>query len=235
VRGKVKTLERSERRQIRFCTASDGVRIAYSMVGSVYSLVKAANWLNHLDFEWNSPIWRPWIQELSRRHLLIRYDACANGLSDWNVKELSFDDMVGDLESVVEAAGTDRFTLLGISQGGAVAAAYAARHPDRVSHLVLYGAYARGWQGGASFANAHPPGLGEGARHVSPTMDFLIYTGGHGRAVGVVQRDAADLNFPGKRRPNMRTVGQNRHYGNPAGDPRSDYRFPLRARWSCPS
>ena len=135
-----------ERQLIQFCTAPDGVRIAYSTVGSGYPLVKAANWLNHLDFEWNSPIWRHWIEELSRRHLLIRYDERANGLSDWNVDELSFDAMVGDLESVVEAAGADRFALLGISQGGAVAAAYAARHPDRVSHLVLYGAYARGWQ-----------------------------------------------------------------------------------------
>jgi pimeloyl-ACP methyl ester carboxylesterase len=122
------------------------VRIAYSVIGRGYPLVKAANWLNHLEFEWNSPIWRHWIQELSRRHLLIRYDERANGLSDWNVAELSFDAMLEDLESVVEAAGADRFALLGISQGGAVAAAYAARHPDRVSHLVLYGAYARGWQ-----------------------------------------------------------------------------------------
>jgi DNA-binding winged helix-turn-helix (wHTH) protein/pimeloyl-ACP methyl ester carboxylesterase len=146
VSGTVRALERGERQQIRFCTAPDGVRIAYSVVGNGYPLVKAANWLNHLEFEWNSPIWRHWIQELSRRHLLIRYDERANGLSDWNADELSFDAMVRDLESVVEAAGTDRFALLGISQGGAVAAAYAARHPDRVSHLVLYGAYARGWQ-----------------------------------------------------------------------------------------
>jgi pimeloyl-ACP methyl ester carboxylesterase/DNA-binding winged helix-turn-helix (wHTH) protein len=138
--------ERSERQQIRFCTAPDGVRIAYSVAGRGYPLVKAANWLNHLEFEWNSPIWRHWIEELSHRHLLIRYDERANGLSDWNVDELSFDAMLGDLESVVEAAGAERFALLGISQGGAVAAAYAARHRDRVSHLVLYGAYARGWK-----------------------------------------------------------------------------------------
>lgn len=135
-----------QRQQIRFCTAQDGARIAYATVGSGYPLVKAANWLNHLEFEWNSPIWRHWIQELSRRHLFIRYDQRGNGLSDWNVDQLSFDAMVGDLESVVDAAGPDRFVLLGTSQGGAVAAAYAARHPNRVSHLVLYGAYARGWQ-----------------------------------------------------------------------------------------
>jgi DNA-binding winged helix-turn-helix (wHTH) protein/pimeloyl-ACP methyl ester carboxylesterase len=136
----------SQRQQIRFCIARDGVRIAWSVAGGGYPLVKAANWLNHLEFEWNSPIWRHWIHKLSQRHLLIRYDERANGLSDWNVDTLSFDAMLGDLESVVDAAGPDRFALLGISQGGAVASAYAARHPDRVSHLVLYGAYARGWQ-----------------------------------------------------------------------------------------
>jgi pimeloyl-ACP methyl ester carboxylesterase/DNA-binding winged helix-turn-helix (wHTH) protein len=142
----VRAVDVSQRQQIRFCHALDGVRIAWSVAGSGYPLVKAANWLNHLEFEWNSPIWRHWIHELSRRHLLIRYDERANGLSDWNVDELSFDAMLGDLESVVDAAGPDRFALLGISQGGAIASAYAARHPDRVSHLVLYGTYARGWQ-----------------------------------------------------------------------------------------
>jgi DNA-binding winged helix-turn-helix (wHTH) protein/pimeloyl-ACP methyl ester carboxylesterase len=135
-----------ERQQIRFCNAADGVRIAYSITGKGSPLVKSANWLNHLEFEWNSPIWRHWIRELSHRHTLIRYDERGNGLSDWNADQLSFDFMLGDLESVVEAAGAERFALLGISQGGAVAAAYAARHPDRVSHLVLYGSFARGWQ-----------------------------------------------------------------------------------------
>jgi DNA-binding winged helix-turn-helix (wHTH) protein/pimeloyl-ACP methyl ester carboxylesterase len=134
-----------DRQQIRFCTARDGVRIAYSTTGNGYPLVKAANWLNHLEFEWNSPIWAHWIRELSARHLLVRYDERGNGLSDWNVEDLSFGAWVDDLETVVEAAGLERFALLGISQGGAVAAAYAARHPERVSHLVLYGTYARGW------------------------------------------------------------------------------------------
>src|SRR5260370_27989021 len=134
------------RQQIRFCSARDGVRIAYSTIGNGYPLVKAANWLNHLEYEWNSPIWRHWIEALSRRHLLIRYDERGNGLSDWNVDEFSFDAWIDDLERVVEATGPERFALFGISQGGAVAAAYAARHPERVSHLVLYGAYARGWQ-----------------------------------------------------------------------------------------
>ncbi len=133
------------RQEIRFCTARDGVRIAYSTVGSGPPLIKAANWLNHLEFEWQSPIWSHWIRELIRHHTVIRYDERGNGLSDWSVKDLSFPAWLEDQETVVQAAGMERFALLGISQGGAVAISYAARHPERVSHLVLYGAFARGW------------------------------------------------------------------------------------------
>ncbi len=134
------------RQTIRFCTAGDGIRIAYSAAGSGPPLVKTANWLNHLEYEWESPVWRHWIAEISKRCLLVRYDGRGCGLSDWNVPDLSFDAWVRDQESVVDAVGVERFALLGISQGGAVAAAYAARHPERVSHLILFGAYARGWQ-----------------------------------------------------------------------------------------
>jgi pimeloyl-ACP methyl ester carboxylesterase/DNA-binding winged helix-turn-helix (wHTH) protein len=137
---------RTLRQVIRFCTASDGVRIAYSTVGSGPPLVKAANWLNHLEYEWESPVWRHWIAEISRRHVFVRYDERGCGLSDWSVEDFSFDAWVRDQETVVDALGVERFALLGISQGGAVAAAYAARHPERVSHLILCGAYARGWQ-----------------------------------------------------------------------------------------
>lgn len=131
--------------QIKFCTTADGVRIAYATVGQGPPLVKAANWLSHLEYDWDSPIWRHLLAEASREHTFIRYDERGNGLSDWNVANLSFEAFVEDLESVVEAACVDRFPLLGISQGGAVAIAYAVRHPERVSHLILYGAYARGW------------------------------------------------------------------------------------------
>jgi len=134
------------RQIIRFCTSTDGTRIAYSTAGSGPPLVKAANWLNHLEYEWESPVWKHWIAEISRRHLFVRYDERGCGLSDWNVQDLSFDTWVRDLGTVVDALGVERFALLGISQGGAVAAAYAARHPERVSHLILCGAYARGWQ-----------------------------------------------------------------------------------------
>ena len=132
------------RQEIRFCLTNDGVRLAWSSVGSGYPLVKAANWLNHLDFEWESPIWKHWIAELTRHHRLIRYDERGNGLSDWEVRDMSMGLWVRDLEAVVDAAGVDRFALLGISQGGAVAISYAVRHPERVSHLILLGAYSRG-------------------------------------------------------------------------------------------
>jgi serine/threonine protein kinase/pimeloyl-ACP methyl ester carboxylesterase len=131
--------------QIHFCTTDDDVRIAYATVGEGPPLVKAANWLSHLEFDWRSPVWRHLLAEFARDHTFIRYDERGNGLSDWNVSDLSFDAWVEDLDSVVDAANLDRFPLLGISQGGAVAIAYAVRHPEKVSHLILYGAYARGW------------------------------------------------------------------------------------------
>ena len=130
--------------EIRFCTTADGVRIAYATVGEGPPLVKAANWLNHLEFDWQSPIWRHLLEEFGRDHLLVRYDERGNGLSDWDVENFTFEAFVQDLESVVDALGLDRFPILGISQGGPVAIAYAVRHPEKVSHLILYGSYARG-------------------------------------------------------------------------------------------
>jgi len=132
------------RQQIQFCTARDGTRLAYSTIGSGPPLVKAANWLSHLDYDWESPIWRHWLRELSHRFRLLRYDERGCGLSDWDIERFGFDDWVEDLETVVDAAGLDRFPLLGISQGGPVAIAYAVRHPERVSQIVLLGSYAQG-------------------------------------------------------------------------------------------
>ncbi len=137
---------RTLRQEIRFCTAADGTRIACSTAGSGPPLVKTANWLNHLEFEWESPVWKHWIDEISRRHLFVRYDERGCGLSDWNVEDLSFDAWLRDQETVVDALGLESFALLGISQGGAVAATYAARHRERVTRLILCGGYARGWQ-----------------------------------------------------------------------------------------
>ena len=130
--------------EIRFCTTGDGTRLAYATSGAGPPLVKAANWLSHLDYDWESPVWRHWLAELSRRFRLVRYDERGCGLSDWDVGRFSFGDWVDDLEAIVDAAGLDRFPLLGISQGGPVAIAYAARHPERVTHLVLLGSYAQG-------------------------------------------------------------------------------------------
>jgi len=130
--------------EIRYCTSPDGVRIAFASTGSGPPLVKAANWLTHLDLEWDSPIWAHWIDALSARHRLIRYDERGCGMSDWDVRDISLDAWVEDLELVVDSVGLDRFPLLGLSQGGAVAVAYAVRHPERVTRVVLVGGYARG-------------------------------------------------------------------------------------------
>jgi pimeloyl-ACP methyl ester carboxylesterase len=136
----------AERRsqEIRYCQAEDGARIAYATSGSGPPLVKAANWLTNLDLEWESPIWSHWIDALSARHGLVRYDERGCGLSDWDVESFDLSTWVEDLELVVDSVGLERFPLLGLSQGGAVAIAYAVRHPERVTRLVLVGAYARG-------------------------------------------------------------------------------------------
>jgi DNA-binding winged helix-turn-helix (wHTH) protein/pimeloyl-ACP methyl ester carboxylesterase len=130
--------------QIRYCRAGGGARIAYALSGFGPPLVKAANWLTHLDLEWESPIWAHWIDALSARHRLVRYDERGCGLSDWDVTDFDLDTWVEDLEAVVDSVGLARFPLLGLSQGAAVAIAFAVRHPERVSHLVLVGGYARG-------------------------------------------------------------------------------------------
>lgn len=132
------------KQEIRFCTAPDGVRIAYATAGQGPPLVKTANYLTHLEHDWESPVWGHWLRELARHHTLVRYDERGCGLSDWDVDDYSMEGWLRDLETVVDAAGLERFALLGLSQGAAVSVAYAARHPERVTHLVLCGGYARG-------------------------------------------------------------------------------------------
>ena len=132
--------------EIRFCSTPDGVQLAYSMIGRGPALMKTGNWMTHLEFDLESPIWRHLYRELARDHTLVRYDARGNGLSDRNVDHVSFDAFVTDLETVVDAAGLTRFALLGISQGCAVSIEYAVRHPERVSHLILYGGAAQGFR-----------------------------------------------------------------------------------------
>jgi pimeloyl-ACP methyl ester carboxylesterase/DNA-binding CsgD family transcriptional regulator len=118
--------------------------LAYATHGRGPPLVRAATWLTHLEYDWQSPVWRHWLDGLGQRHTVIRYDERGCGLSDRDLGELSLDQWVGDLESVVDAAGAERFALLGVSGGGSTSVAYAVRHPERVSHLVLYGSTARG-------------------------------------------------------------------------------------------
>lgn len=132
------------RQEISYCRSPDGVRLAFAVAGNGPVLVKTGNWLNHLEYDWESPVWRHLVLRLASNHTLIRYDARGNGLSDWEVPELSVDAWVRDLETVVDSAGLKTFPLLGISQGCAVSIAYAARHPERISKLILYGGFALG-------------------------------------------------------------------------------------------
>ncbi|MGP1283765.1 MAG: alpha/beta fold hydrolase [Parasphingopyxis sp.] len=139
-----------QRQTIHFCKSPDNVSIAYGCVGEGPPIVKAANWLTHLELDWDAPIWSPLFRELARDHQFIRYDERGNGLSDWDVEEISFETFVTDLEAVVDTLELERFPLLGISQGAAVSIEYAVRHPERVSKLILFGGYPAGWRIDAS-------------------------------------------------------------------------------------
>ena len=131
---------------IRYLKTRDGVRLAWTATGSGPPLVKAANWLTHLTYDLESPVWRHWIEFLSEYYRLVRYDERGCGMSDWDAADLSPQRWCEDLEAVVEASKPgEQFVLLGVSQGAASAISYAVRHPQRVSRLILYGGYARGW------------------------------------------------------------------------------------------
>ncbi len=132
------------KQQIRFARGHDGVRLAWAASGTGPPLIKAATWLSHLEYDWESPVWSHLLRDLSQQCTFVRYDERGCGLSDWAVEDLSFESWVRDLETVADANGAERFGLLGISQGASIAIAYAVRHPERVTHLVLHGGYARG-------------------------------------------------------------------------------------------
>ncbi|MEM8616481.1 MAG: alpha/beta fold hydrolase [Pseudomonadota bacterium] len=134
------------RQKIKFCKASDGVTLAYASVGDGPPLVKAANWLSHLELDWSAPIWSPLFRELARDFQFIRYDERGNGLSDWDIAELSQAVFVEDLEAIINEFDYPKVPLLGISQGVAVCIDYAVANPDRVSKLVLFGGYPKGWR-----------------------------------------------------------------------------------------
>ncbi len=132
--------------RVNFCRTSDDVHLAVATAGCGMPLVKTANWLNHIEFDWRSPVWSPLFSRLAAECQLVRYDERGIGLSDRDVAAFSFEAFVHDLETVVDECGLRRFALLGISQGAPVAIAYAARHPERVSRLVLCGGFAQGWR-----------------------------------------------------------------------------------------
>jgi len=129
---------------LRFARAADGTRLAYAVHGEGLPLVRAAHWLTNIELDWRTPMWRPWFDAIGARVRFYRYDSRGCGLSDRDATDASLDVLVADLEAIVDTAKLERFALLGTSQGGAVSIAYAARHPERVSHLVLLGAFARG-------------------------------------------------------------------------------------------
>ena len=136
----IQTLEQ----KVGFCRTPDGTRLAVGSAGGGPVLVKTANWLNHIEFDWESPVWSPFLKEIASCHRLVRYDARGNGLSDWQVDDFTFEAFVQDLETVVDFLNLERFSLLGMSQGASVAIAYAVRYPERVERLILIGAYAQG-------------------------------------------------------------------------------------------
>jgi pimeloyl-ACP methyl ester carboxylesterase/DNA-binding winged helix-turn-helix (wHTH) protein len=151
----VQQLSDAPDQQVQFFTTSDGVRIAYSIGGQGPVLVRTIHWLNHLDFEWKTPLRRQWLLEIMQHNMLVRYDQRGSGLSDWNVSDFSFERTVQDFEELVEAAGLEKFAILGGCQGAAVGIAYAVRHPERVTKLIINGTFANGWPAPGPAAQEH--------------------------------------------------------------------------------
>jgi len=131
--------------RIRYVRTGDDVQVAWAEAGTGPLLIKAANWMTHLEYEWESPVWRHWIHFFTDHFRFVRHDERGCGMTDWNVGNLSYQAWLGDLEAVVDAVDPQEpFALLGISQGTATCLAYTVKHPERVSRLILYGGYARG-------------------------------------------------------------------------------------------
>jgi pimeloyl-ACP methyl ester carboxylesterase/DNA-binding CsgD family transcriptional regulator len=186
------------RQRVRFCTSADGVRIAFAEAGSGPPLVRAAHWFTHIDLDWQSAVWRHWFEVLSDRRTLIRYDPRGSGLSDRNVDDFSLERWIEDLEAVVAEAGLTRFPLIGLCQGGAVAAAYAARHPERVSRLILYDSYPFG-----AYVDGVPDRLVQEARALSQMIDV-----GWGKETGAFREVFANLLMPGAGKEALGRLGE---------------------------
>jgi pimeloyl-ACP methyl ester carboxylesterase/DNA-binding CsgD family transcriptional regulator len=173
------------KQQIRFCTALDGTRIAFATAGEGPPLVRVNNWFTHLELDWVNPVWQHWSEFLADRRMLVRYDPRGSGLSDRDPADVSLDALVSDLEAVVDAQKLRRFPLVGLCQGGAIAIAYAARHPERVSRLVLYDSFLHG-----AFVDA-----GEKLAQQARTFAQMIELG-WGRKVGAYRELFAGLLMP---------------------------------------
>lgn len=183
--------------RVGFAYARDGVRLAYGIAGSGPPLVRAANWMTHLGHDLYSPVWRHWVADLAARRRLIRYDERGCGLSDWDVGAFTFDHWVADLECVVDTLQLERFPLLGVAQGGAVAVAYAARHPERVSRLILVGTYAQGRSVRA---------VGE-TEHRLAALDIELARLGWGRSDPAFRQVLASQVYPGGTRADWDAFG----------------------------
>ena len=186
------------KQRIQFCTSRDGVRIAFATAGQGPPLVRVNNWFTHLDFDWDGPLWRHWFEAFTERRMLIRYDPRGSGLSDRDASDFSLDAWVADLEAVVDAVGLRRFPLMGMCQGGVVAIAYAVRHPDRVSRLVLYSSYPHG---------AYVEGVAETPRKQAQTFAQLIEMG-WGREAGAFREVFANLLMPDGGKDQIKWVGE---------------------------
>ncbi len=186
------------KQHIRFGTARDGVRIAFATAGEGPALVRVNNWFTHLELDWTNPVWRHWSEALAERRMLIRYDPRGSGLSDRDVLDISLDALVSDLEAVVDSLKLRRFSLIGLCQGGAIAIAYAARHPERVSRLVLYDSYLHG----ALVADA-----GEKLARQARTFAQMIELG-WGRKVGAFREMFAGLLMPEAGERQQKWIGE---------------------------
>jgi pimeloyl-ACP methyl ester carboxylesterase len=185
------------KQQVRFCTSADGTRIALAESGSGPPLVRVANWFTHLDLDRQSTVWRHWLEFLSHDRTLVRYDPRGSGLSDRAVDDFSLDRWIDDLDAVVACAGLTRFPLVGLCQGGAVAAAYAARHPERVSRLVLYDSYPFG-----AYAVGVPDRLAQQARALAQMIEV-----GWSKRTGAFREVFANLLMPEAGKDALQWIG----------------------------
>jgi pimeloyl-ACP methyl ester carboxylesterase/DNA-binding CsgD family transcriptional regulator len=182
--------------QVSFCRSADGARIAYARHGSGPPLVIATCWLSHLQYDWQSPVWRHFLAALGEIATVVRYDERGHGLSDWDVDDFGLEARVADIEAVVDHAGLDRFALMAMSQGGPPSIAYAVRRPDRVSRLIFYGSYA------AAFRDPTPQDL-----ELDATFEQLIKVG-WARPDSAFRRVFTSLMIPGATEEQMRWLDE---------------------------